>query len=59
MVQPQGANEQAEILLQDGRIYDGQVSQAPNGYEVWSHPDGHRYEGTFAHGKPHGQGRMR
>ena len=46
-----------KVTFQDKSIYIGELeNEIPNGYGVWSHPNGEEYKGQWADGKENGSG---
>ena len=46
-----------KITFQDKSIYIGELeNEIPNGYGVWTHPNGEEYKGQWADGKENGSG---
>ena len=46
-----------KVTFQDKSVYIGELeNEIPNGYGVWTHPNGEEYKGQWANGKENGSG---
>ena len=46
-----------KVTFQDKSVYIGELeNEIPNGYGVWTHPNGEEYKGQWADGKENGSG---
>ena len=46
-----------KVTFQDKSIYIGELeNEIPNGYGVWTHPNGEEYKGQWSDGKENGSG---
>ena len=51
------SSSSGKVIFSDKSVYVGELeNEIPNGYGVWTHPNGEEYKGQWSDGKENGAG---